>query len=34
MYHPEKKLNAMLQPLIEELKGLWKGVKAYDVFKR
>jgi hypothetical protein len=24
----------MLQPLIEELKELWKGIEAYDVFKR
>jgi hypothetical protein len=31
--HPGKKLNVMLQPLIEELKELWKGVEAYDVFK-
>jgi hypothetical protein len=31
--HSGKKLNVMLQPLIEELKELWKGVKAYDVFK-
>jgi hypothetical protein len=31
---PGKKLNVMLQLLIEELKELWKGVKAYDVFKR
>jgi hypothetical protein len=28
-----KKLNVMLKPLIEELKELWKGVEAYDVFK-
>jgi hypothetical protein len=27
-----KKLNVMLKPLIEELKELWKGVEAYDVF--
>ena len=32
--YPGKKLNVMLKPLIEELKELWKGVKAYDVFKR
>jgi hypothetical protein len=31
--HPGKKLNVMLKPLIEELKELWKGVEAYDVFK-
>jgi hypothetical protein len=24
----------MLKPLIEELKELWKGVEAYDVFKK
>jgi hypothetical protein len=30
--HPGKKLNIMLKPLIEELKELWKGVEAYDVF--
>jgi hypothetical protein len=32
--HPGKKLNVMLKPLNEELKELWKGVKAYDVFKK
>jgi hypothetical protein len=32
--HPGKKLNVMLKPLIEELKELWKGVKAYNVFKK
>jgi hypothetical protein len=31
--HPGKKLNVMLNPLIEELKELWKGVEAYNVFK-
>jgi hypothetical protein len=31
--HPGKKLNVMLEPLIKELKELWKGVKAYIVFK-
>jgi hypothetical protein len=31
--YPGKDLNAMLKPLIEELKDLWKGVEAYDVFK-
>jgi hypothetical protein len=30
--HPRKKLSVMLKPLIEELKELWKGVEAYDVF--
>jgi hypothetical protein len=24
----------MLKPLIEELKELWKGVEAYDVFTK
>jgi hypothetical protein len=24
----------MLKPLIEELKELWKGVEAYDVFNK
>jgi hypothetical protein len=32
--YPGKKLNVMLKPLIEELKEFWKGVKAYDVFKK
>ena len=32
--HPGTKLNIMLQPLIEELKELWKGVEAYDVYKK
>jgi hypothetical protein len=31
--YPGKNLNVMLKPLIEELKELWKGVEAYDVFK-
>jgi hypothetical protein len=31
--HPGKKLNVMLKRLIEELKELWKGVEAYNVFK-
>jgi hypothetical protein len=31
--HPRKKLNVMLEPLIEELNELWKGVKTYNVFK-
>jgi hypothetical protein len=29
-YHPETHLNVMLKHLIEELKQLWEGVKAYD----
>jgi hypothetical protein len=32
--YPGKKLNVMLNPLIEELKELWKGVEAYVVFKK
>jgi hypothetical protein len=28
--HPGKKINVFMQPLIEELKELWVGVKAYD----
>jgi hypothetical protein len=28
--HPETHINVMLKPLIEELKQLWQGVKAYD----
>jgi hypothetical protein len=29
-YHPKTHLNVMLKHLIEELKQLWEGVKAYD----
>jgi hypothetical protein len=32
--YPRKNLNVMLKPLIEELKELWKGVEAYNVFKK
>jgi hypothetical protein len=33
-HYPGKKLNVMLKALIfEELKELWKGVEAYNVFK-
>jgi hypothetical protein len=32
--YPRKNLNVMLKPLIEELKELWKGVEAYDVFTK
>jgi hypothetical protein len=32
--YPRKNLNVMLKPLIEELKKLWKGVEAYDVFTK
>jgi hypothetical protein len=32
--HPGPKLNVMLKPLIEELKELWKGVEAYDFYKK
>jgi hypothetical protein len=28
--HPGKKINVFIQPLIEEFKELWVGVKAYD----
>jgi hypothetical protein len=28
--HPGPSINAMLKPLIEELKQLWQGVEAYD----
>jgi hypothetical protein len=28
--HPGTHINVMLKPLIEELKQLWEGVKAYD----
>ena len=28
--HPGKKINVFMQPLIEEFKELWVGVKAYD----
>jgi hypothetical protein len=31
--HPGKGLNVMMQPLIDDLKNLWKGVKAYDCYK-
>jgi hypothetical protein len=27
--HPRTRINVMLNPLIEELKQLWEGVKAY-----
>jgi hypothetical protein len=32
--HPRPKLNVMLKPLINELKGLWNGVEAYDSHKK
>jgi len=32
--HPGKKINVFMQPLIEELKELWQGVKAYDSHKK
>ncbi|KAL5647773.1 hypothetical protein ACJX0J_042128, partial [Zea mays] len=32
--YPGKNLNVMLKHLIEELKELWKGVEAYDVFTK
>jgi hypothetical protein len=28
--HPGTNINVMLKPLMEELKQLWEGVKAYD----
>jgi hypothetical protein len=28
--HPGKNINLFMRPLIEELKELWQGVKAYD----
>jgi hypothetical protein len=28
--HPGPKLNMFVRPLIEELKQLWRGVKAYE----
>jgi hypothetical protein len=31
---PSPRLNVMLKPLIEELKQLWIGVKAYDCYKK
>jgi hypothetical protein len=31
--HPGKGLNVMMQPLIDDLKKLWKGVEAYDCYK-
>ena len=30
--HPGKNINLYMQPLIEELKELWKGVNAYDSY--
>jgi hypothetical protein len=32
--NPRPQLNVMMQPLIEELKQLWVGVKAYDYHKK
>ncbi|WVZ93118.1 hypothetical protein U9M48_039124 [Paspalum notatum var. saurae] len=32
--HPGKNLNVFLRPLIEELKQLWTGVKAYDSYAK
>ena len=33
--HPKKTIDIYLQPLNEELKGLWSdGVEAYDVSKK
>jgi hypothetical protein len=32
--HPGPQLNVMLKPLIDVLKELWNGVKAYDSHKK
>jgi hypothetical protein len=32
--NPGPQLNVMMQPLIKELKQLWKGVEAYDYHKK
>ena len=32
--HPGMNLNVFLRPLIEELKQLWTGVKAYDSYAK
>jgi hypothetical protein len=32
--HPGKWLNVMMKPLIDDLKKLWEGVKAYDCYKK
>jgi hypothetical protein len=34
LYSPGQQINVMLRPLIEELKQLWIGVKAYDCYKK
>lgn len=32
--HPGPKHNVMLKPLIRELKEMWKGIEAYNMFKK
>jgi hypothetical protein len=32
--HLGTKIDVMMKPLIEELKILWKGVEAYDCYKK
>jgi hypothetical protein len=32
--NPGTKIDVMMRPLIEELKNLWEGVKAYDCYKK
>jgi hypothetical protein len=32
--HTGSRINVMLKPIIEELKQLWHGVKAYDYFQK
>jgi hypothetical protein len=32
--HPGPRINVTLEPLIEELKELWRGVEAYDYHKK
>jgi hypothetical protein len=32
--HPRAKINMMMRLLIEDLKLLWEGVKAYNCYKK
>jgi hypothetical protein len=32
--HPGTRLHVMMQPLIDDLDKLWKGVEAYDCYKK
>ena len=32
--HPGKHINFFMQPLMDELKELWEGVKAYDGYRK